>query len=121
MDDYLFGPSVNIKTSAEPGHIVNPHVFPHVAEPLPLIGDLTEKCGICRRPKGDHWLAGAGKYQCPVVTYFSPCRHERRQGSGAISVDGTGWSDETCQNCGTRLVIGNPPGYSQSSGGSEHG
>lgn len=96
-------------TPAIHGEIVNPHVFPCVAEPLPMIGDLTEKCGICRRPKGDHWLAGAGKYQCPQVTYFTPCKHQNQRGSGAMGTDGTGWSDTTCSDCGTRFVIGKPP------------
>lgn len=73
------------------------------------IGDLTEKCGICRRPKGDHWLAGAGKYQCPQVTYFTPCEHQNQRGSGAMGTDGAGWSDTTCSDCGTRFVIGKPP------------
>lgn len=88
------------------GEIVNPHVFPHVAEPLPKIGDLTERCGICRKPKGEHWIYGAGRYQCPVVTFFTPCKHPRRRGIGMIGTAGSGGTDETCDDCGTRIVTG---------------
>lgn len=74
---------------------------------------MTEKCFNCRRPRDEHI---EGTLRCPTSTYWSPCRHNRRQGTGCIATDGTGWSDETCQDCGERIVIGKPPGYEINTG-----
>lgn len=81
-----------------------------------LSESLTQRCGICRLPKGEHFLNG-GRAQCPPkVTFFTPCLHRTRQGTGVISMDGKGWTDETCSDCGERIVVGNPPGYQAETG-----
>lgn len=67
---------------------------------------MKDMCINCRRPREEHI---EGTLRCPTSTYFTPCKHPNRQGMGAISFDGTGWSDSTCMVCGDRQVIGQPP------------
>lgn len=78
--------------------------------------DLTALCMGCRRTLGEHLIAKGGAAMCPpTYQYFKPCKHERRQGTGGISADPSqNWSDETCQDCFKRFVIGNPPGLQAS-------
>lgn len=76
--------------------------------------NMDEICAICRQPRGAH---SAGSMHCPPrSTTFTPCKHPNRLGSGAMSSDGTGWSDSTCMVCGDRQVIGTPPYSTNTSG-----
>lgn len=72
---------------------------------------MKDMCIICRRPKIEHVSGKHGAWlNCPVVTHYTPCKHERRQGTGCISsAPGHSWSDETCSDCGERLIQGTPP------------
>lgn len=82
--------------------------------------DLDQRCGICRLPKGKHWVTAGPRYQCPVETFFTPCLHRNRQGIGAIGTAGMSYSDTTCMDCGDRIVFGTPPD-SQSDAGADLG
>ena len=69
-------------------------------------GDM---CIICRQAKGDHWVRPGGKLECPVHTYYSPCKHMNKTGMGAIGCDGSSWSRTTCVDCGKVFEIGTLP------------
>lgn len=66
---------------------------------------MNAKCALCGQPESKHF---GPKRVCPRETYFTPCKHPNRSGMGAMSSDGTGWSDTTCMACGDRQVIGKP-------------
>lgn len=68
---------------------------------------MVDMCIVCRRPKAEH---AAGSECPPRVTYFTPCTHPRQQGTAAMGVDGMGWSDMTCMDCGERFMFGTAPG-----------
>lgn len=69
--------------------------------------NLNARCSICRKTKGEHLLVAGGAFMCPPLpTYFTECMHHRRQGVGMLSSDGHGGSDETCMDCGARIVTG---------------
>lgn len=67
---------------------------------------MKDMCMVCERPRSEHEASSA----CPpYTTYFTPCKHERTQGSMAVGMDGVRWSDITCMDCYERFVTGTPP------------